>query len=97
MIMLEVLMLVVSHDRRRKGTKPFPVLDASIEDVFHVGQSGMGNDRAVAKGTWPPFHAALKPSNNVPSGDMGGDLVQKCVPGEIASGQASGLQCRLDS
>jgi len=48
MIMLEILVLLVRENRRREGTKPLPMLDARVENVFHVGQAGMSNNRAIA-------------------------------------------------
>ncbi len=70
MIVLEVFVLMVGHDGRREGPEPFAVLDAGVQDIFHIGQARMRHDRAIAEGARSPLHAALKPSDNISGRDL---------------------------
>ena len=66
MIVLEIFVLRFGENRRREGAKPFAMLDAGVEHIFHVGQAGMRHDRTIAERARSPFHAALEPSDHVP-------------------------------
>ena len=74
--MLEVFMLMVGHDGRRKRTKPFAVLDAGVQDFLHVGQAGVSHDGAIAESARSPLHAALKPSDNISGRDLVGNFAR---------------------
>ena len=76
MIVLEILLLMIGHDRRGERTKPFAMLDAGIEHIFHVWQARMRNDRAIAQSARSPFHASLKPANNISGGNLFCHLIQ---------------------
>ena len=76
MIVLEIFMLMIGHDRRRERPEPLAMLDAGVENVLHVGQAGMRNDRAIAQRTRAPFHPALKPADHIAGGDLVGHLVE---------------------
>src|SRR5262245_4058266 len=71
-ILLEPIRHRFVEYRRRKWTKGFPPLDLGIENRFHVGPTRIADDRAIAERAWPPFHAALKPSDDLPLGDRHG-------------------------
>jgi hypothetical protein len=72
---LEILVLMVGHNGRRKGTEPFAVLDAGDVHILHVRQAGMRDDRAIAECARTPFHAPLKPADDI----AGCDLVRNFV------------------
>ncbi len=76
--MLEIFVLMIRENRRGKGTKPFAMLDARVENVLHVRQTGMGEDGAVAtEGARTPLHAALEPADDISRGrDLVGDGLQ---------------------
>jgi hypothetical protein len=85
MIVLEVFVLVIGHDGRRKGTKPLAVLDARVENILHVGQAGMGDDRAIAERARAPLHAPLKPADHIAGRDLLGTFFEQCSAFQLAA------------
>lgn len=70
MIVLEVFVLVLYQNGRRERTEPLAMLDACVQDVFHVGQSRMRDDGTVAERSRSPLHASLKPSHDIALCDL---------------------------
>src|ERR1700675_309066 len=58
-----------SEDGTREGAKDFAMLDAAIQNFFHLRTTWIGDDAAVAKGSRSPFGTALKPAENFSIGD----------------------------
>ena len=61
-----------SQHRRRERPERFAPLDLGVEDLLHVGAARIADDRAVAERARPPFHAALKPADDLAVGDRRG-------------------------
>src|SRR5262252_11198496 len=64
-ILLEPLSNSLLHHRRRERAKRFPPLDLGVERGLHVGAAGVTEDRAVTERTRSPFHASLKPTDDL--------------------------------
>src|ERR1039458_7939130 len=77
MIVLEILVLRIGQYRRRKGTEPLTVFDASVQHILHIGQAGVRDDRAIAEGARSPLHASLKPPYNIALHHLLGNSVEQ--------------------
>src|SRR5207249_7877364 len=38
---------------------------AGVQDVLHFRSAGIGQDAAIAQGSWPPLHPSLKPAKHL--------------------------------
>ena len=65
MIVLKIFVLRLGQNRRRKRTKPLAMLDARVQNILHARQAGMRHDGTIAERARTPFHAALKPSDDI--------------------------------
>ena len=61
----------------RERPERFPALDLGIEDCLHVGAAGIAHDRPVAERARAPFHAPLKPTDDLAVGNRSGGAVAK--------------------
>ena len=73
------------------------MLDAGIENVFHVGTTWVRDDGAIAERARSPFHASLKPSHNIARSNLLGDSIQQWLAFQLAILQIGLLQFRLNS
>src|SRR5262249_19593119 len=55
----------LAEDGRTEGAKRLPILDAAVEDVFHVLAAWVGSYTAVTEGTQRGLPPALKPPDNL--------------------------------
>ena len=94
--MLEVFVLVFRENRWRKRAEPFPMLNPSVQNILHIGQAGMCDDRTIAQGSRPPLHAALKPAHHVARRDLFGHRGQEWLAVKPAIFQAGLFQIRFD-
>ncbi len=95
--MLEILGLVLGQDRGRERAKPFPMFDARVEDIFHVGQAGMCDDRAIPERARSPFHPPLKPTDYVSVRNLPGDFRKQGLAVELPILQFRFLQVGLNT
>src|SRR5882757_7665249 len=58
------------EDRRCKWPKRLAPLDLRVEDRLHVGATRVAQDRPVAKRPRSPFHASLKPADDLAVGNL---------------------------
>src|SRR6185369_685097 len=56
---VEDLALTFGKHDRRKRAEPLATFDPRIQDVFHPGETGVREDRAVPERTRSPLHASL--------------------------------------
>src|SRR6185436_14233912 len=56
--------------RRSKRAKRLTLLDAVVEDVFHLGASWIDDDRAVAERPWSKLHLSLEPADHESGSDV---------------------------
>ena len=91
MIVLEIFMLMLRQNRRRKRPKPLAMLDARVQHIFHIWQPGMRDDRSIAQRSRSPLHASLKPSDDIALRDLIGDCLQQRLAFQlrIAAGRRS--------
>src|ERR1700733_1832820 len=77
MRLLEPLARGLCENRWREWAKNFAMLDAAIENVFHVGPPRISDDAAITQRARAPLGASLKPAQNFPLGDdRGGTLAE---------------------
>src|SRR3954453_6013141 len=57
---------------RREWTERFAALDLLVEDVFHIRPTWITDDGAIPKGARAPFHASLKPADDIALRDLCG-------------------------
>src|SRR5436305_2115685 len=57
------------QNRRRKGPKNLPVLDASVENLLHIRTARISHDAAISQRSRAPLSAPLKPTQNFPIGN----------------------------
>src|SRR5260370_16086133 len=81
-VMLEIFMLEIGEDRRSKGTEPLAVLDARVENIFHIRQAGMSEDGAVAESAPAPLHASLQPADGIAGRDLLGHSLEQKYPSQ---------------
>src|ERR1044071_1141723 len=60
----EVVVQRLNRNRRCKGAKLLPELDARVDNVAHVPASWIGEDAAIAERAGAPFHPSLEPSDH---------------------------------
>ena len=87
---LEPFVGMLGHHARCKGAEVLAVLDHLIEDVAHVRSARVGEQRTVAEGARPEFHATLKPGDDLAVGDHVRGIARR---GFAAPGRETG---RLD-
>ena len=68
------------------------MLDTGVENVLHIGQSGMRHNRPVAQGARPPLHSSLEPADDVARCDLGCDSIEQRFPFEASVPQIRFLQ-----
>ena len=95
MIVLEVFVLVLYQNGRRERTEPLAMLDACVQDVFHVGQSRMRDDGTVAERSRSPLHASLKPSHDIACCDLLCDCFEQRLAFQFAIVQPGFLEIAL--
>src|SRR5262249_35016848 len=84
MAVFEIFALAFFKNGRRKWTKPFALLDACVQDVFHAGQAWMRQYGAVAQSARPPLHASLKPAYDVAGCDLLSNRVKQGLACQFA-------------
>src|SRR5262249_24691288 len=75
--LIEVIAYALLQNRRREGAERLTMLDAAIQNVFHLGPPRIGHDAPIAQGAWPELHSPLKPSDNLAVRDPPGRLPRK--------------------
>src|SRR5262245_8697652 len=63
--MVEVIANALLQYRRREGTERLTMLDAAIQNVFHLRPPRIGHDTSIAQGPRSELHPSLKPSRNL--------------------------------
>src|SRR5947209_209487 len=66
----KIFVLSFYKDRRRKGTKPFAMFDAGVQDILHVGQARVSYNGPVPQCARAPLHPSLKPAHYISRGDQ---------------------------
>ena len=62
----------------REWAKSFAHFHDGIDAIAHFGVAGVGQDTAMAQGTWPELHAAAVPTDDAPVSDQPGGF-RACV------------------
>ena len=57
-------------DRRRKGAKCLAVLDAPVQNVFHLRPSRIGEDAAISERARAPLGGTLIPADDFSGGNV---------------------------
>src|SRR6185503_5742065 len=70
MRLFKVVTDTLFQNRRRKRSKRFTLLDAIVQDLFHLSTAWIDDDRPVAKRAWSKLHPALKPSDHQPRSNI---------------------------
>ena len=67
--MIEVIAHALFQNRRGEGAERLAMLDAAVQDVFHLRPPRIGHDASVAQGARSELQPSLKPSYNLAVGD----------------------------
>src|SRR5947209_7702687 len=67
----EIVAHALLQYRGSERPEPLPMLDAGVQDIFHVRQPGMSDNGSIAECTRPPLHFPLEPTDYLALGDGG--------------------------
>src|SRR5579864_9111686 len=75
----EVIAGGLREDRRAERAKCFAMLNAAVQNIFHLYAARVGQDAAVAERARSKLHASLKPARDFSSSQCVGGLVNERV------------------
>src|ERR1700730_1570434 len=84
---LEIILGLLSEDRRREGTVGLTEFDFRVNDVFHMRIARIRDDAAMAKCARPPFEATLIPTDDLSAPQaLDGGVKKFVVIGHVVMG-----------